>query len=70
MKSQNKRIKKYLKSGKSLTALDALHEFNCFRISARVFDLKSQGMNIETKIISITSGGKTKRVARYRLIRS
>jgi len=68
MKSQNKRIKKYLKSGKSLTALDALHEFNCFRISARIFDLKSQGVNIKTDLVEIKSGGVNKTIARYTLV--
>ena len=69
MKSQNSQIKAYLQSGKSLTVLDALHLFNCFRLGARIYDLKEQGMNIESKMIEITSGGKTKRIARYKLIK-
>ena len=69
MESQNARIKKHLESGKSLTALDALHSFNCFRLGARIHSLKAEGMNIESKMIEITSDGKTKRVARYKLIK-
>jgi hypothetical protein len=67
--SQNKRIRKYLESGKSLTPLEALYLFNCFRLGARVHNLKSEGMNIESEMIEITSDGKTKRVAKYSLVR-
>lgn len=67
MDSQNAQIKAYLLSGKSLTALDALHQFRCFRLGARIHNLKEQGMNIESKMTEITSGGKKKMVARYTL---
>ena len=65
--NQNKRIRKYLETGKSLTALDALYQFSCFRLGARIHNLKSEGMNIESTLIEITSDGKTKRIARYHL---
>ena len=65
--SQNKRIRKYLESGRSITALDALHLYNCFRLSARIYDLKDAGMNIEPEMIEIMSDGKTKRIAKYHL---
>ena len=67
MESQNARIKKHLESGKSLTTLDALHSFNCFRLGARIHNLKGEGMNIQTDMIEIMSDGKTKRIARYKL---
>lgn len=67
MESQNTQIKAYLQSGKSLTALDALHQFGCFRLGARIHNLKEQGMNIESKMVQIISGGKKKMVARYTL---
>lgn len=69
MESQTKRIKAYLQSGRTLTPLGALYSFNCFRLGARIHDLKRQGMNIESELIEITSDGKTKRVARYTLVR-
>jgi hypothetical protein len=65
MEAQNKRIRQYLESGKKLTPLDALHAFNCFRLSARVNDLKHEGLNIETEMIEIMSDGKKKHVAKY-----
>ena len=70
MESQNARIKAYLKSGKSLTPLDALYQFGCFRLGARIHNLKAEGMNIESTMIEITSGGKKKHVARYKLVKS
>lgn len=44
--SQKARIKKYLQSGKSLTPMQALKKFGCFRISARVHELRKEGLNI------------------------
>lgn len=69
MESQNKRIRQYLETGRQITALDALHAFNCFRLSARINDLKREGMNIESTMIEITSDGKKKHVARYKMIK-
>jgi hypothetical protein len=68
-KSQLMKIKDHLLSGKSLTSLDALYAFGCFRLGARINDLKKQGMNISSELIEITSGGKTKRVAKYKLVK-
>jgi len=67
METQNKRIEKYLLSGRTLTPLDALHEFNCFRLSARIWDLKRQGLDIESRTKKITSDGKQKVVVEYKL---
>jgi hypothetical protein len=46
MKTQNEQILSYLEKGKSLTALDALKQFGCFRLAARIADLKQMGKNI------------------------
>ena len=68
--SQNKRIRKYLESGKSLTGLDALYMFGCWRLPARINDLKKIGVNIApTEMIEITSDGKKKHVSRYKLVK-
>ena len=67
--SQNKRIKDYLQSGKSLTPLDALYQFSCWALSSRISDLRKQGLNIKSELIDITSEGKTKRVSRYSLVK-
>lgn len=62
--SQNARIATYLKGGGRLTPMDALDMFGCFRLSARIANLKAEGMNIKTELI--TRNGKT--FAQYRLI--
>lgn len=59
--SQDLAILNHLKSGKSLTPTEALSLFGCFRLAARISDLKSQGFVIETEIVK--SNGK--RYARY-----
>ena len=67
METQNKRIEAYLMSGRTLTPLDALHEFNCFRLSARIWDLRKQGLDIESRTRKITSDGKQKYIVEYKL---
>jgi len=67
METQNKRIEKYLLCGRTLTPLDALYEFSCFRLSARIWDLKRQGLDIESRTKKITSDGKQKVVVEYKL---
>ena len=59
--SQNEVIRAALLSGRSLTPLDALNEFGCFRLAARVADLRREGMDIECA--TETKNGK--RYARY-----
>ena len=67
METQNKRIEAYLMSGRTLTPLDALHEFNCFRLSASIYDLRKRGLDIESRRRKITSDGKQKVVVEYKL---
>ena len=63
-KTQNEMILAYLKKGKSITPLDALNKFGCFRLAARVSDLRKDGLNIATKFV--TKEGKN--YASYRLV--
>ena len=60
--SQTQQIKQHLSSGKSLTSLEALQLFGCLRLSARIFDLINQGMNIKKVMIEV---GDNKQVAKY-----
>lgn len=53
MNSQNKQILNYLNDGNSITPIDALNLFGCFRLGARIHDLKSEGYDIKTEIKSI-----------------
>lgn len=66
VESQNKQIKAWLESGKSITPLDALCLFGSLRLGARIFDLKNDyGMNIKTEMIEENG----KRYARYSLVK-
>ncbi|BAQ90879.1 hypothetical protein [uncultured Mediterranean phage uvMED] len=55
--TQNQQILDYLKSGKKITPLTALKKFGCFRLSARIFNLKEEGHAIITN--NVTRKGKT-----------
>ena len=60
--SQNKQIADYLNKGKKLTPIDALNKFGCFRLAARIADLRNEGMNIVTRTIKLENN---KQVAQY-----
>ena len=58
MKTQNQMIREHLEAGHKITPLEALNMFGCFRLGARIADLKKQGMHIETEIVHDKSTGK------------
>ena len=60
--SQNALIKGWLLNGYSLTQLEALQQFGCFRLAARISDLRDKGLNVVTDMVTLENG---KRVARY-----
>lgn len=47
-RSQCDMILLYLKEHGSITALDAIREFGCMRLAARISDLRERGYDIET----------------------
>ena len=47
--NQTEQILEYLKAGNSLTPIDALNMFGCFRLSARIKDLRDAGYEIDTE---------------------
>lgn len=65
--SQCTAILEHLESGNSITALEALHRFGCFRLSGRIYDLKNKGHKITKTMVATLSDGKKKHVASYRL---
>lgn len=46
--NHKKQILAWLKKNKSITPLDALHYIGCYRLSARIYDLRHDGHIIET----------------------
>lgn len=61
--SQTTVIKRHLKEGKTLTALQALKRFGCMRLAARIEELRRKRMPIKTELV----GSGAKKYARYRL---
>lgn len=59
--SQEQTILDMLKRG-PVTPIDALQEAGCFRLAARISDLRQQGYPIKTETITTTSG---KHIAQY-----
>lgn len=62
--AQKKQIAVYLLAGNSITQMDALRMFGCFRLASRINDLRNEGYDIATERV-VTSNGK--RVASYRM---
>ena len=62
--SQSQKIFEHLWNGNTLTPIEALERFGCFRLSARIKNLRDDGLDIKTDIITTKSG---KRVAQYYL---
>jgi hypothetical protein len=61
--SQNALIKGWLLNGYSITPMEALNMFGCFRLSARIANLREEGLAVVTDMVTIND----KRVARYYL---
>lgn len=67
--TQCQKILEYLKEYGSITPLDALKEFGCMRLAARIADLIHQGYQIDSNIEnSINRSGEKVHYARYTLI--
>ena len=65
-KSQNQAIMEYLLEGHSITPLEALEMFGCFRLGARIADLKKLGMRIQNDNPRDPVTGK--RYAKYHVV--
>lgn len=61
--SQCRDILKMLERG-PVTAIDALQQAGCFRLAARIADLRAAGHDIQTNTITTTTG---KHIAQYTL---
>lgn len=59
--SQNKTILQMLLDGMNVTPMDALNACGCFRLSARIFDLRAKGYDIKTDMVEVNGS----RIAQY-----
>ena len=62
--TQTEMIRAHLQSGRDLTPIDALNHYGCFRLAARIKELRNQGLPIET----LTEQRDGKVWAKYRLV--
>jgi len=60
--NQASQIKHYLEQGHTLTSIEALEKFQCFRLASRIHDLKKSGYAVDKIMITGTNG---KRWAQY-----
>ena len=62
MDSQVRRIKAHLDRGLTITPMEALQSYGCFRLAARIKDLRDDGFPVKTVIVETDTG---KRFAKY-----
>jgi hypothetical protein len=53
----------WLLNGRSITQLEALNMFGCFRLAARIANIREEGLDIVTDMITVND----KRIAQYYL---
>lgn len=67
--SQNREILAYMKKGNKITQADAVRMFGCYRLSARIHDLREEGHIIKTtERVEKNRYGHTTNFAEYELI--
>ena len=68
MNNQADMILRYMQDCGTITPLDAMREFGCMRLSARIWDLRHAGHRIsQTLVTSKNRYGNTTTYAEYRL---
>lgn len=63
--TQNSLILAYLQDGNSLTPMQALQRFSCWRLAARIAELRAKDYNIHTKLIEKETAQGKKVFAQY-----
>lgn len=59
-KSQCDKILRYMQNGHTITPLEALRKFGCFRLGARVYNLKQRGYRVQSSWVTEVSGKRFK----------
>lgn len=62
--SQADAILAHLNAHGTITPLEALERYGCFRLASRIFELRQRGIKIESESMRTPGGAE---VARYRL---
>ena len=65
-KNQADRVLQYIRDFGSITPLEAVSDLGCYRLSARIFDLRRSGYVIDSEEITVKNRyGQRCTVARY-----
>lgn len=60
----------YLKAHRSITPMEALNSIGCYRLGARIYELRHDGHQIATELVQGTNrNGEPMRYAKYTLIK-
>ena len=62
--TQSEAILKDLKSGNTITSLEALQRYGCLRLAAVIHSLRKEGFDVGTEMVDVN--GKT--IAKYSLL--
>lgn len=66
--TQKKLILRHLQEFGSITPVTALREYGCFRLAARIADLREDGYEIKSELVKAKNKqGKTVTFSRYKL---
>ena len=66
---QEQRIYEYMKKHNGITAKEAVEELGVMRLSARIFDLREQGINIsDERVKGVNRYGETCYYTRYKVV--
>lgn len=68
-KSQCDKILAYMQSGKGISQYEAAQKFGCYRLSARIFDLRDRGYEVSKQMVTKKNAeGNSVSFAVYRLV--
>jgi hypothetical protein len=66
LNTQNKRLLYYLHTHDGVTQLEALNELGIFRLASRISDLRRQGEDISSEMVTVNNRfGEKVRIKRY-----
>ena len=64
--SQATDVIEYIRDNGSITTKQAMEDLGCYRLSGRIYDIKSWGIEVEKEMVTVQNRkGQDCRVARY-----
>lgn len=69
--NQTQQIHTHLQAHGAITPLEALNLYGCFRLGARIWELRRAGIRIKTQKVSVeTRAGHRSEIARYVILKN